>query len=218
LAAAASGNTTTLLNGANQMNQEGQDMATMLRNKAGDNQAMITMAETISGDHKANQEAVKALADSRKITLKDYKKNNAANDQMSKLNGAEFNSAFFAMTIRDHNGAIETFKTQLAAAAGENRRTVDKTRPLLLAPAGGEPPHTAAVCRHAAEDRGVAGTGGIGGTLIAEKLGRREAERGAVRRESPARVAELSWKASGTACSGPPLPPRGATTVRLAPS
>src|ERR1019366_7335687 len=85
---------------------------------------------------------------------------------------------------------------------------VDKRRPLLLAPAGGEPPDTAAVCRHAAEDRGVAGTGGINGKLIADKLDRRGAERGAVRRESPARAAYLSWKAAGTARSGPPPPPR----------
>ncbi len=135
LAAAASGNATTLLNGANQMNQEGQDMATMLRSKAGDNQAMITMAETISGDHKANQEAVKALADSRKITLKDYKKNDAANDQMSKLNGAEFNSAFFAMTVSDHNGAIETFKTARSTFKGDRdvQLYIDETLPVLKA-------------------------------------------------------------------------------------
>src|ERR1035437_7910454 len=55
---------------------------------------------------------------------------------------------------------------------------------------------------------GVAGTGGINGKLIADKLDRRGAERGTVRRESPARAAYLSWKAAGTARSGPPPPPR----------
>lgn len=135
LTAAASGNATTLLNGAYQMNQEEQDAATMLRSKAGDNQAMITMADTISGDHKANQEAVKALADSLKITLKDYKKNDAANDKMSKLNGAEFNSAFFAMTVRDHNGAIETFKTARSTFKGDRdvQLYIDETLPVLKA-------------------------------------------------------------------------------------
>ena len=66
-----------------------------------------------------------------------------------------------ALDAPDHLGNLmpSTFN-QRAVAAGENRRTVDKTRPLLLAPAGGEPPDTAAVCRHAAEDRGVAGTAG----------------------------------------------------------
>ncbi len=135
LAAAASGNAATLLNGANQMNQEEQDAATMLRSKAGDNQTMITLADTMSGDHKANQEAVKALADSRKITLKDYKKDAAANDQMSKLNGAEFNSAFFAMTVRDHNGAIETFKTARHTFKGDRdvQLYIDQTLPVLKA-------------------------------------------------------------------------------------
>ncbi len=50
---------------------------------------------------------------------------------------------------------------QLAAATAENRRTVDQARTLLLAAAGGEPSDAAAVCRHAAEDRGAAVAGGI---------------------------------------------------------
>ena len=60
---------------------------------------------------------------------------------------------------------------QLAAAAGENRRTVDQARTLLLAAAGGEPSDAAAVCRHAAEDRGAAVAGGIGGLLSATDFG-----------------------------------------------
>ncbi len=50
---------------------------------------------------------------------------------------------------------------QLAAAAGENRRTVDQARPVLLATLGGPPSHSLAVCRHAAQDRGAAVAGGI---------------------------------------------------------
>ena len=45
---------------------------------------------------------------------------------------------------------------ELAAAAGENRRTADQARPLLLAAAGGKSPHAAAVWEHAAQDRGAA--------------------------------------------------------------
>src|ERR1700676_4479549 len=111
VASAAPPSAMTLLNGANQMNNEQQDAATMLRSKAGDNQAMITMADTMTGDFKANNEAVKALADSRKITLNEYKKDTAANDEMSKLNGGAFNAAFFARSVRDQKGAIETFRT-----------------------------------------------------------------------------------------------------------
>ena len=57
-ASATSKNAMTMLNGANQMNSEQQDAAAMLRGKAGDNQAMITMADTMSGNAKANQEAM----------------------------------------------------------------------------------------------------------------------------------------------------------------
>ena len=135
LASAASKNAMTMLNGANQMNSEQQDAAAMLRGKAGDNQAMITMADTMSGDAKANQEAVKALADSRKITLHAYKKDAAADDQMSKLSGARFNSAFFAKSVRDQKGAIEAYKT--ARRGFRNDRDmqlyIDQTLPILRA-------------------------------------------------------------------------------------
>jgi len=56
----------------------------------------------------------------------------------------------------------------------------------ILVVAGGEPRHAAAVRRHAAQDHGLAGAGGMNGTLIADRLGRRKAAQGAVRRESPA--------------------------------
>jgi predicted outer membrane protein len=134
-ASATSKNATTMLNGANQMNSEQQDAAAMLRGKAGDNQAMITMADTMSGDAKANQEAVKALAASRKITLKPYKKDTAANDEMSKLNGAKFNSAFFAKCVRDQKGAIEAFRTA-RRSFGKDRDMqlyIDQTLPTLKA-------------------------------------------------------------------------------------
>jgi len=138
LASAASRNAMnamTLLNGANQMNNEQQDAATMLRSKAGDNQAMITMADTMTGDFKANQEAVKALSDSRKITLNAYKKDTAANDEMSKLNGGAFNAAFFARSVRDQKGAIETFTT--ASRSFRNDRDmqlyIGQTLPILKA-------------------------------------------------------------------------------------
>jgi predicted outer membrane protein len=135
LAAAASRDATTLLNGANQMNSEQQDAATMLRSKAGDNQALITMADTMTGDYQANQEAVKALADSRKITLNAYKKDTAANDEMSKLNGAQFNSAFFAKSVRDQKGAIEAFKTDGRSFKSDRdmQLYIDQTIPILKA-------------------------------------------------------------------------------------
>ena len=50
----------------------------------------------------------------------------------------------------------ELVADQLAAAAGEDRRAVDKACPLLLAAAGGESSDAAAVWRHAAADGGAA--------------------------------------------------------------
>src|ERR1035438_10084199 len=44
---------------------------------------------------------------------------------------------------------------ELAAAAGENRRTPNKARPILLAIAGGESPHAEVVWEHAGKDCGT---------------------------------------------------------------
>src|ERR1035437_3866488 len=53
-------------------------------------------------------------------------------------------------------------RDRAAAAVGENRRTFDKARTLLLAAAGGEPSDAPALCKHAAQDRGAAIARGIG--------------------------------------------------------
>jgi hypothetical protein len=50
---------------------------------------------------------------------------------------------------------------ELAAAAGENRRTPNQAHPPSLAAAGGESPDSAAVWEHAAEDCRAAITGKI---------------------------------------------------------
>jgi hypothetical protein len=50
---------------------------------------------------------------------------------------------------------------QLVAAVGEDRRPIDKAFPLLLAAVSREPSDAAAVCVHAAEDRGATVTGWI---------------------------------------------------------
>jgi hypothetical protein len=54
----------------------------------------------------------------------------------------------------------EVVTNQHAAAVGEDRRTVDQARTLLLVAAGGESPDAPTVRRHAAEDRGAAGAAG----------------------------------------------------------
>ena len=51
---------------------------------------------------------------------------------------------------------------EFAAATGQNRRTFDQARQVLLAAAGGESSDAAAVWKHAAKDRGVTIASGIG--------------------------------------------------------
>jgi hypothetical protein len=72
----------------------------------------------------------------------------------------------------------EVVANHLTAATGENRRTVDQARMLLLAAAGGEPSDAAVIWRHAAEDRGAAVAGGIRlahrGAIFDDDAGARE--------------------------------------------
>src|SRR5580658_10832076 len=90
MAFARSTDVTSLLNMANQMNNQEEANAKELRSKAGDNQALVTMADTLSQDHKANQTALEALAKQKNITLDSYKPNEAEEDRLDNLNGAEF--------------------------------------------------------------------------------------------------------------------------------
>ena len=69
------------------MNNEEQDMAKELKSKAGDNQALVTLADTMRDDHKDNQTALEALASQKSVKLKSYEKNKAAEDQLDNLKG-----------------------------------------------------------------------------------------------------------------------------------
>ena len=66
-ASAQSAKLASLFNQANQMNNEEQDMAKELKSKAGDNQALATMADTMRDDHKDNQVALEALASDKHV-------------------------------------------------------------------------------------------------------------------------------------------------------
>jgi putative membrane protein len=132
---AQSVNPATLFNQANQMNNEEQDMAKELKSKAGDNQALITMADTIQEDHKANQAALEALASQKKVTLKSYEKNKAVQDQLDNLKGAQFNQSFLKMDIRDHEKALASFRRARREFSGDPDVLVyiDETIPVLEA-------------------------------------------------------------------------------------
>ena len=135
LASAQSANLNSLLNQANQINNQEQDMASELKSKAGDNQTLTAMAETMKEDHKANQSSLETLASQKNITLNSYKKNKAVQDELDNLNGAKFNQAFLTMDIRDHEKALESFRKARSEFAHDPdvRVYVDQTIPVLEA-------------------------------------------------------------------------------------
>jgi predicted outer membrane protein len=133
LAFAQSPNVASLLNKANQMNNQEQDEAKELRSKAGDNQALVTMADTLTQDHKANQAALEALAKQENVTLKSYKPNKAEQDRLDSPKGAQFNEAFLNASVRDHKEALSTFRKAKTEMAGDSNAKVyiDQTIPVL---------------------------------------------------------------------------------------
>jgi putative membrane protein len=133
LARAQAANVASLLNTANQMNNEEQDEAKELRSKAGDNQALVTMADTLTQDHKANQSALESLAKQENVTLDSYKPNKIEQDRLDNLKGAEFNHEFLTANIRDHKEALATFKRAKVEMAGDPnvKVYVDQTIPVL---------------------------------------------------------------------------------------
>ena len=133
MANAQSGEVASLLNSANQMNNQEEDNAKELRSKAGDNQALITMADTLTQDHKSNQAALEALAKQKNISLDSYKPNKAEQDRLDKLKGAEFNDAFLKMEMQDHKDALATFKDAQTTMGSDPdvKIYIDQTIPVL---------------------------------------------------------------------------------------
>jgi putative membrane protein len=133
LAFAQSPNVALLLNKANQMNNQEQDEAKELRSKAGDNQALVTMADTLTQDHKANQAALEALAKQENVTLESYKPNKTEQDRLDNLKGAQFNEAFLNASVRDHKEALSIFrKAKTEMAEDPNAKVyIDQTIPVL---------------------------------------------------------------------------------------
>jgi putative membrane protein len=133
LALAQSANVASFLNKANQMNNEEQEQAKELRSKAGDNQALVTMADTLSQDHKANQAALESLAKQENVSLDSYKPNKAEQDRLENLKGAQFNNEFLNANVRDHKEALAIFKRAKVNMAGDPNVKVyiDQTIPVL---------------------------------------------------------------------------------------
>jgi putative membrane protein len=133
MALAQSASVASFLNMANQMNNQEEDNAKELRSKAGNNQALVTMADTLTQDHKANQTALETLAKQKNITLDSYQPNKVEADRLENLKGAQFNDAFLKMDIRDHKEALSEFNTAKSNLSGDSdvKVYIDQTIPVL---------------------------------------------------------------------------------------
>src|ERR1700688_3848225 len=133
LARAQVANVASFLNTANQMNSEEQEEAKELRSKAGDNQALVTMADTLTQDHKANQSALESLAKQENVTLDSYKPNKIEQDRLDNMKGPEFTHKFVTANFRPHKEAHATFKKAKVEIAGDPNVKVyiDQTIPVL---------------------------------------------------------------------------------------
>jgi putative membrane protein len=99
-----------LLNKANQINYEETETAKMARDKAGDNQALLTYVDTIKGDHEANEEAVTALSRQKSIKLEGTNSEPVDKSPLKDLKGGAFNEAYLRDQVRGHKEALQAFE------------------------------------------------------------------------------------------------------------
>jgi putative membrane protein len=125
-----------LLQRANDINQEEQNMAGMLKDKAGDNQALKTFAATLRDDHRANENALQTLANQENVNLNNNNNNSnqALKNRLDNLNGGAFNAAFLNNEIREHRMALSEFEQARNQNLSPDMRVyIDQTIPVLRA-------------------------------------------------------------------------------------
>jgi putative membrane protein len=107
----AGGGVARLLNKANSINYEEIEMAKLARDKAGDNQALLTLAKTMQGDHQANEDAVTALSTQKNVKIQGTPGSiDQREKQMENLSGAQFNEAFLTEAVEGHSRALRFFE------------------------------------------------------------------------------------------------------------
>src|SRR5580692_9716333 len=100
----------SLLNKANQMNYEEIETAKLAHEKAGDNQALLTYADTIKGDHEANEESVSALSRQKSVKLEGTNTDKVENGPLKDLKGGAFNEAYLTDQVKGHKEALGEFQ------------------------------------------------------------------------------------------------------------
>ncbi len=124
-----------LLNKANQINYEEIETAKTAHDKAGDNQALVTYADTIKGDHEANQEAVTALSRQMSVKLEGTDTSKTKSNPMADLKGGAFNEAYLNDQVMGHKDALTAFKSARGTFKGDPDMElyVEQTIPVLEA-------------------------------------------------------------------------------------
>src|SRR5216683_7425795 len=117
------------------MNYEEQETAKIAHSKAGDNQALMTYADTIRGDHEANEEAVTALSRQKSIKLEGTDVNKTKTNPIADMKGGEFNEAYLKEQVTGHQDAISAFKSARGTFRGDPDMElyVEQTIPVLEA-------------------------------------------------------------------------------------
>jgi putative membrane protein len=125
-----------LLNKANTINYEEIQMAKMASDKAGDNQALLTLAKTMRDDHQANEDAVTALAKAKNVKIEGTPASvDQKNQQMDNLKGGQFNEAFLNDAVSGHAKALRFFEDQKAKFGNDPdlKLYVEETIPVVRA-------------------------------------------------------------------------------------
>jgi len=125
----------SLLNKANQINYEEIETAKLAHEKAGDNQALLTYADTIKGDHEANEESVTALSRQKSVKLEGTDSDKVDKSPLRDLKGGAFNEAYLSEQVRGHEEALRAFESAREQFKGDPDMDlyVQQTLPVLQA-------------------------------------------------------------------------------------
>ena len=125
----------TLLNKANQINYEETETAKLAHENAGDNQALMTYADTVKGDHQANEEAVSALSRQKSIKLEGTDSRKVDDSPLRNLKGGAFNQAYLEDQVKGHKEALSVFEQAKSQFKTDRDMElyVDQTIPVLQA-------------------------------------------------------------------------------------
>ena len=123
----------TFISHAAQGGQAEVELAQLAKEKAS-NPEVKAYAERLERDHSKANDELKSLASSKHVTLPGSMKTYAANlkERLSKLSGAEFDRAYVAAMVEDHQKDVRAFEREATAGADADVKAfASKTLPTL---------------------------------------------------------------------------------------